>query len=68
MLLKTSTLIAPWTIVESNDKWYARVKTLSTLGEVLSKKVGPPTLASQSANSKQGKSKRSREGEKKRSR
>lgn len=37
MLLRTSTLTAPWTIVEGNDKWFARVKTLRTLVEVLSK-------------------------------
>jgi polyphosphate kinase 2 (PPK2 family) len=35
MLLKTSTVTAPWTIVEGNDKWFARVKTLRTLVEVL---------------------------------
>ncbi|MCX7935308.1 MAG: phosphate--AMP phosphotransferase, partial [Planctomycetota bacterium] len=31
MLLKTSTSYAPWTIVESNCKWYARLKTLRTV-------------------------------------
>ncbi|MCX7826370.1 MAG: phosphate--AMP phosphotransferase [Verrucomicrobiae bacterium] len=31
MLEKTSTTYAPWTIVEANCKWYARVKTLATL-------------------------------------
>jgi polyphosphate kinase 2 (PPK2 family) len=31
MLLKTSTLTAPWTIVEGNDKCFARVKTLKYL-------------------------------------
>ena len=36
MLLKTSTLTAPWTIVEGNCKWYARVKALRTLVQVLS--------------------------------
>jgi polyphosphate kinase 2 (PPK2 family) len=36
MLLRTSTLTAPWTIVEGNDKWFARVKTLHTLVELLS--------------------------------
>ena len=36
MLLKTSTLTAPWTVIEGNDKWWARVKILSTLVEVLS--------------------------------
>jgi polyphosphate:AMP phosphotransferase len=39
MLLKTSTVTAPWTIVEGNDKWYARIKTLSTLADVLSKQL-----------------------------
>jgi polyphosphate kinase 2 (PPK2 family) len=36
MLLKTSTITAPWTIVEGNDKYYARVKILKTLVEKLS--------------------------------
>ncbi len=36
MLQKTSTLTAPWTIIEGNDKWYARIKTLRTLVEGLS--------------------------------
>jgi polyphosphate kinase 2 (PPK2 family) len=36
MLLKTSTLTAPWTIVEGNCKWYARVKALKTLVDALS--------------------------------
>jgi polyphosphate kinase 2 (PPK2 family) len=31
MLFRTSTACAPWTIVESNDKRYARVKTLKTI-------------------------------------
>ena len=31
MLLKTSTRVAPWTIIESDDKWYARVKALKTI-------------------------------------
>jgi polyphosphate kinase 2 (PPK2 family) len=35
MLLKTSTLTAPWTIVEGNCKWYARVKALRTLVDLL---------------------------------
>jgi polyphosphate kinase 2 (PPK2 family) len=39
MLLRTSTLTAPWTIVEGNDKWFARVKTLRTLVEVLSREL-----------------------------
>jgi polyphosphate kinase 2 (PPK2 family) len=43
MLLKTSTPVAPWTIIEGNDKYYARVKALRTLVRVLGKALnGPP--------------------------
>jgi polyphosphate kinase 2 (PPK2 family) len=35
MLLKTSTLVAPWTVVEANDKYYARIKILQTVVDVL---------------------------------
>jgi len=31
MLARTSTEIAPWTVVESDDKWFARVKALRTV-------------------------------------
>ena len=47
MLLRTSTLTAPWTIVEGNDKWFARVKTLQTLVEVLSKELDHQPLEPQ---------------------
>ena len=36
MLLKTSTVTAPWTVVEGNDKYYARLKVLKTLVDKLS--------------------------------
>ncbi|MDR3572891.1 MAG: hypothetical protein P4L50_03435 [Anaerolineaceae bacterium] len=39
MLLKTSTLIAPWTVVEANDKYYARIKILKTLVDSLSREL-----------------------------
>jgi polyphosphate kinase 2 (PPK2 family) len=39
MLLKTSTLTAPWTVVEGNDKWWSRVRTLKTLVEVFSQEL-----------------------------
>lgn len=39
MLLKTSTITAPWTIVEGNDKYWARVRALSTAVDVLSKEL-----------------------------
>ena len=31
MLARTNTEIAPWTVIESDDKWYARVKALATV-------------------------------------
>ncbi len=40
MLLKTSTRTAPWTLVEGNDKYHARVKVLATLVDLLSKELG----------------------------
>ena len=36
MLVKTSTSIAPWTVVEGNNKEYARIKVLRVLVEQLS--------------------------------
>jgi polyphosphate kinase 2 (PPK2 family) len=39
MLLKTSTLTAPWTVVEGNNKWYARIKVLKTLVDGLSREL-----------------------------
>jgi polyphosphate kinase 2 (PPK2 family) len=39
MLLKTSTLTAPWTVIEGNCKWYARVKVLETLVEDLTREL-----------------------------
>jgi polyphosphate kinase 2 (PPK2 family) len=39
MLLKTSTVHAPWTVVEGNSKYYARVKVLHTVVDKLSKEL-----------------------------
>jgi polyphosphate kinase 2 (PPK2 family) len=45
MLLKTSTVSAPWTIVEGNNKWWARIKTLHTVVDKLSHELNfEPTL------------------------
>ncbi len=41
MLLKTSTLTAPWTIIEGNSKYYARVKALKTVVEKLEQELEP---------------------------
>jgi AMP-polyphosphate phosphotransferase len=45
MVDRTSTLVAPWTLVEANNKYYARIKVLSTLCEALERalqKIGKP--------------------------
>jgi len=39
MLLKTSTLAAPWTVVEGDFKWWARVKCIETLVKTASKQL-----------------------------
>ncbi len=39
MLLRTSTLSAPWTIVEDNDKWYGRIKVMRTIVQTLRKEL-----------------------------
>ncbi len=42
----TSTRLAPWTLVEGNDKRYARIKVLRTVCERLRERLGEPPLAS----------------------
>jgi polyphosphate kinase 2 (PPK2 family) len=39
MLLKTSTIVAPWTIVEAMDKWWARVRVLRTIADTLAREL-----------------------------
>ena len=39
MLEKTSTINAPWTVVESDDKHYSRIKILKTVTETLEKEL-----------------------------
>src|SRR5512136_169873 len=39
MLLKTSTISAPWTVVEGNSKPYARVKVLKTIVDKLAREL-----------------------------
>ncbi len=36
MLVKTSTATAPWTLIEGNDKYWARTKVLAKMVEILS--------------------------------
>jgi polyphosphate kinase 2 (PPK2 family) len=40
MLVKTSTATAPWTLVEGNDKYWARTRVLAKLVKVLSAEMG----------------------------
>ena len=39
MLFRTSTAHAPWTIIEANSKYYARLKTLKTVIEMIEKQL-----------------------------
>jgi len=39
MLARTSTPYAPWTIVEANDKYHARVKVVKTLADAIEKSL-----------------------------
>jgi len=39
MLQNTSTPFAPWTVVEANHKWFARVKVLKTVVSALEKRL-----------------------------
>jgi AMP-polyphosphate phosphotransferase len=40
MLVKTSTTTAPWTLIEGNDKYWARTKVLAKLVKILSTEMG----------------------------
>ncbi len=39
MFFRTSTRLAPWTVVESNCKYFARIKTLETVIQALEKRL-----------------------------
>jgi polyphosphate kinase 2 (PPK2 family) len=40
MLARTSTTVAPWTVVEADDKLHARVKVVRTLADAIEKALG----------------------------
>ena len=40
MLVRTDTSFAPWTVVEGNNKYYARLKVLKTIVELFEQKLG----------------------------
>jgi AMP-polyphosphate phosphotransferase len=68
MLLKTSTVTAPWTVVEGDDKLYARVRALRTLVEALERELAPgrsdrgASLAAADEEAKAAKGKKSKRG------
>jgi len=70
MLLKTSTLTAPWTIIEGNDKWFARIKALRTLVALLSQELNyqpslPTAKGDKVQESKKGKGGKKKKGKRK---
>jgi polyphosphate kinase 2 (PPK2 family) len=62
MLLKTSTISAPWTIVEGDSKLYARIKITKTLVDKLSQELDydpfQPTAAAVEAEKRKKKKKK----------
>ncbi|MGB5294179.1 MAG: hypothetical protein WBP34_04425, partial [Thermoanaerobaculia bacterium] len=69
MLRKTSTLAAPWTIIEGNDKLWARVKTQETLIAALAANLEAPERQKDTGDEKSGtgKKKSSKKGGKNKS-
>jgi len=59
MLVKTSTRTAPWSLIEGNDKYWARTRVLSRLVEILSKELNytPTNPLKRASNKKAGKAK-----------
>jgi polyphosphate kinase 2 (PPK2 family) len=39
MVARTSTRLAPWTLVEGNDKNFARIKVLKTLADQMERRL-----------------------------
>jgi polyphosphate kinase 2 (PPK2 family) len=68
MLLKTSTLTAPWTIIEGDCKWHARVQALRTLVNLLTQELNyvPTDPVAKAAQEKALKKERPQPGKKKR--
>ena len=55
MLLKTSTLTAPWTVVEGDSKPYARIRVLTTLVDNLSEELQFDPFAKPASSAKKNK-------------
>jgi polyphosphate kinase 2 (PPK2 family) len=68
MLLRTSTLTAPWIVVEGNCKWYARIKVLKTLVEGFSRELNYDPFAEMPAIEKGSKKKKKKKKKKEKAR
>jgi polyphosphate kinase 2 (PPK2 family) len=62
MVERTSTGEAPWTLVEANDKNYARVKIMRTLCERLESALQQPTSSDEATTDKPAKDKKIKRG------
>jgi polyphosphate kinase 2 (PPK2 family) len=58
MLLKTSTISAPWTVVEGDSKMYARVKILKTVVDKLSQELKSDPYQAETSGERKGKKKK----------
>lgn len=56
MVERTSTEIAPWTLVSAEDKYHARIRVLDTIGDGLERAVGPDERASKKRRKRKRKS------------
>ena len=55
MLLRTSTHYAPWTVIEGNCKWFARIKVLETITDAIEAGLKNGQGLNSSKNGKKGK-------------
>jgi polyphosphate kinase 2 (PPK2 family) len=65
MLLKTSTITAPWTVVEGDSKYYARIKILKTIVDKLILELEYDPFKKESGDLKSAKKKKKKKKEKK---
>jgi polyphosphate kinase 2 (PPK2 family) len=65
LLLKTSTMLAPWTIVEGDSKLYARIKILKTLVDKLSDELNYDPFADRTLGLPEKKEKKEKKDKKK---
>ena len=52
MLVRTSTMYAPWIVVEGNNKYFARIKVLETVVAAIEERVKKAREAERSAGRK----------------